>query len=293
MLSNPAVYPPGCPKAGQPSVISRPSSRPLPTPCAGHLTLAEAQEIALRAVATLEPLGPGWQLVTAYCQVAQLLIADEDPHAAMVWAARAETTVDTLAAQVRAADADEAFEFVLVRFDRGADWQAAVARFRRLLRPVCVTVQQSTCVVTDQQPNGITDYARIDAVPEVLGGLLAVLGLAVLSQLIVISGRRRRRDFAVLRALGLLRHQISSITAWQVSTLAVLALAAGLPLGIAAGRRGWALLGVMLGVPANAITPVSLVLLTIPGVVLLANAAAFWPGRRAARARAADVLRVE
>jgi ABC-type lipoprotein release transport system permease subunit len=37
----------------------------------------------------------------------------------------------------------------------------------------------------------------------------------------------------------------------------------------------------------------SLVLLTIPAVVLLANAAAFWPGRRAARARAADVLRVE
>jgi hypothetical protein len=205
----------------------------------------------------------------------------------------AETTVGTLAAQVRAADVGRGFEFVLVRFDRGADWQAATARFRRLLHPVCVTVQQSTCVVTGQQPNGITDYARIDAVPEVLGGLLAVLGLAVLSQLIVVSGRRRRRDFAVLRALGLLRHQVSSITAWQVSTLAVLALAAGLPLGIAAGRRGWALFGAMLGVPANAITPMSLVLLTIPAVVLLANAAAFWPGRRAARARAADVLRVE
>ncbi len=51
--------------------------------------LAEAQQIALRAVAVLEPLGPAWQLVAAYCQVAQLLIADEDPEGAAVWAARA------------------------------------------------------------------------------------------------------------------------------------------------------------------------------------------------------------
>ena len=51
--------------------------------------LAEAQEIALRAVAVLDPLGPSWQLVTAYCQVAHLLIADEDPEGARVWAARA------------------------------------------------------------------------------------------------------------------------------------------------------------------------------------------------------------
>jgi DNA-binding CsgD family transcriptional regulator len=51
--------------------------------------LAEAQEIALRAVAVLEPLGPAWQLVAAYCQVAQLLIADEDPEGAAMWAVRA------------------------------------------------------------------------------------------------------------------------------------------------------------------------------------------------------------
>lgn len=51
--------------------------------------LAEAKKVALRAVAILEPLGPAWQLVAAYCQVALLLIADEDPEGAGVWAARA------------------------------------------------------------------------------------------------------------------------------------------------------------------------------------------------------------
>ena len=57
------------------------------------------------------------------------------------------------------------------------------------------------------------------------------------------SGRRRRRDFAILKALGLLRRQVSSITAWQVSILTGLALLAGLPLGIAVGRWSWALFG--------------------------------------------------
>ncbi len=58
--------------------------------------LAEAREIALRAVAVLEPLGPTWQLVTAYCQVAQLLIGDEDPAGAAVWAARAADLAERL-----------------------------------------------------------------------------------------------------------------------------------------------------------------------------------------------------
>jgi hypothetical protein len=204
----------------------------------------------------------------------------------------AEVTTAALASQVSSA-AGPGYEFVLVTFKQGEDWQSAVARFRRLVRPICATVQQSTCAVIGQEPNGITDYARIDAVPELLAGLLAVLGLAVLSQLVVLSGRRRRRDFAVLRTLGMLRHQVSWITAWQVSTLAAIALAVGLPLGVAAGRRDWALFGSMLGVPGDAITPVGVVILAIPAVVLLANAVAFFPGRRAAKAKAAEVLRVE
>jgi hypothetical protein len=185
------------------------------------------------------------------------------------------------------------FEFVLVRFKAGQDRAGEPAAFQRLMRPFCASVQQSTCVVTGQRPNGVTNYARIDAAPEVLGALLAALGLAVLSQLIVVSSRRRRRDFAVLRALGLMRYQVSSITAWQVSALAVLALAAGLPLGVAAGRQAWSVFGGVLGVPAHAITPLPPLLLSIPAVVLLVNAAAFWPGRRAGRIRPADVLRAE
>ena len=51
-----------------------------------------------------------------------------------------------------------------------------------------------------------------------LAALLAALGTGVLAQLAVVSGRRRRHEFAVLKALGLLRRQIREISAWQVTT---------------------------------------------------------------------------
>jgi predicted lysophospholipase L1 biosynthesis ABC-type transport system permease subunit len=108
-----------------------------------------------------------------------------------------------------------------------------------------------------------------------------------------VSGRRRRRDFAILKTLGLFRRQVSAITAWQVSTLTGLALLAGLPLGIAAGRWSWALFAHGLGIPAAAITPLWPVLLMVPAVILIANAVAFWPGRASARLSPADALRAE
>jgi putative ABC transport system permease protein len=182
---------------------------------------------------------------------------------------------------------------VLLSFTPGPRRAADIASFQRSMTGFCQTIQQSTCVVTDQRPNGVTNYASIDGTPAVLAALLAVVSTAVLGQFIVVSGRRRRRDFAILKALGLLRRQVSAITAWQVSTLTGLALLAGLPLGVAAGRWSWALFARGLGIPAAAITPLWPVLLMVPAVIVTANAVAFWPGRATARLSPAEVLRAE
>ena len=157
----------------------------------------------------------------------------------------------------------------------------------------CSNVQQSTCVVIGQRPNGLTNYASIDGIPEVLAALLAALGTAVLGQVAVVSGRRRRHEFAILKALGLLRRQIREITAWQVTILAGLALLIGLPLGLAVGRWSWQLFGTGLGVAADARVPVMLVLVMVPAVLVIANAVALWPGRSAARTLPARALRTE
>ena len=205
----------------------------------------------------------------------------------------AETTAAVLAPQAALYGERSGYQVVLLRFARGPGRAAALTRFRRSMAGFCADVQQLTCVVLGQRPNGVTNYARIDGTPEVLAGLLAGLGVAVLAQLSVVSGRRRRHDFAVLKALGLLRRQVSQVTAWQVSTLAGLALLIGLPLGVAAGRWSWQLFAAGLGVPAHASLPVPLLLVMVPAVLIIANAVALWPGRSAARVSPARALRTE
>jgi hypothetical protein len=189
--------------------------------------------------------------------------------------------------------ANPGYNFVLLRFAPGPRQGEHIAALGRVMAAFCAQAGQSGCMVRDQRPNGVASYARIDGTPEVLAGVLAVFGLAVLGQLILLSGRRRRRDFAILKALGLLRRQVSFITAWQVTTLTGLALLAGLPLGIAAGRWTWALFAQGLGIPPAALTPVSLAVLTAATAIILANAIAFWPGHTTAQLSPAEILRTE
>ena len=122
--------------------------------------------------------------------------------------------------------------------------------------------------------------------------LRALLATATLAHTLVTSIRRRRRDFAILKALGFVKRQVSGAVAWQATTLAGISLAAGLPLGILAGRWGWNFLAERLGVVPEPVVPLT-VLLVIPVAVALANLIAFPPGRIASRLRAAVVLRTE
>jgi FtsX-like permease family len=202
-------------------------------------------------------------------------------------------TAAALESQSGATGNGSGYNFVLLKFAPGPRQAADIAAFGRAMARFCATVEQPTCVVTDQRPNGASNYARIDATPEVLAGVLAVLGLAVLGQFAMSSARRRRREFAILKTLGLLRRQLAAITAWQVTTLTALALLAGLPLGVAVGHWAWALFADEVGLSTDAITPVTLVLLTVPAAILAAVAVTLPAGRRCARLRPAAVLRSE
>jgi FtsX-like permease family len=201
-------------------------------------------------------------------------------------------TAATLTPQSSAANGS-GYNFVLLKFAPGRRQAADIAAFGRAMAPFCATVEQPTCVITDQRPNGASNYARIDATPEVLAGVLALLGLAVLGQFAMSSARRRRREFAILKTLGLLRRQLAAITAWQVTALTALALLVGLPLGVAVGHWAWALFADEVGLSTAAITPVTLVLLTVPVAILAAVAVTLPAGRRCARLRPAAVLRSE
>jgi ABC-type antimicrobial peptide transport system permease subunit len=204
----------------------------------------------------------------------------------------AVVTAATLTPQSSAAQGP-GYNFVLLKFAPGPRQAADMAAFERAMAPFCATVQQPTCLITDQRPNGASNYARIDATPEILAGVLAVLGLAVLAQFGMSSARRRRREFAILKTLGLLRRQLAAITAWQVTALTALALLAGLPLGVAAGHWAWALFANEVGLSTDAITPVTVVLLMVPAAILAAIAVTLPAGRHSARLSPAAALRSE
>jgi predicted lysophospholipase L1 biosynthesis ABC-type transport system permease subunit len=114
----------------------------------------------------------------------------------------------------------------------------------------------------------------------------------VLAQFILASARARRRDFALLKVLGMFRREISAVAFWQVATVTVVALAVGVPLGIAAGRWAWHLFANQAGLPPDPVTPLS-VLWMIPATLLIAALVALPPARSVARVPAAATLRSE
>ena len=81
--------------------------------------------------------------------------------------------------------------------------------------------------------------------------------------------------------------------AWQATAFAAVALLAGIPAGVLAGRQAWAFFANAAGVSARADVPLPAILLAIPVTLALANLNAAWPGRTAARLRPAGVLRAE
>ena len=148
-------------------------------------------------------------------------------------------------------------------------------------------------VVGVQRPADVVDLERVRTTPVVLAGLLALLGAATVAHALVTTIRRRRRELAMLKTLGFTRRQVSASIAWQASTIAVVAVVVGVPLGVAVGRTLWAVLARSIGVVAEPSVAWLAVALALPVLVLGANAVAAVPAWVAGRTRPATVLRSE
>jgi putative ABC transport system permease protein len=146
---------------------------------------------------------------------------------------------------------------------------------------------------TAQRPSDISNYARIQRTPLVLAAVLSLLAFASIAHLLVTSIQRRRRDLAVLKALGFERRQVSAAIRWQATIVATLALLIGLPIGVLAGLEIWRWFANGLGVAPNASVPLAALVVAVPIVLLIANAIAAAPAWAAARVRPSTVLRAE
>ena len=172
----------------------------------------------------------------------------------------------------------------VIDYAPGADPAAAYAGLRRDFGPT---------VLRGLPPTEVENLRRVSGLPVLLAVLLAVLGAATLGHLLVTVIRRRRRDLGVLKTIGFVRGQVAATVAWQATTLALLALLVGLPLGLVAGRWAWLLLNRDLHSLAGPVTPTIALLVAVPVTMLVANLVAALPARAAAATRPAVVLRSE
>lgn len=175
----------------------------------------------------------------------------------------------------------------VLRWRPGADRSAAERRFRAAFEGALSAYSRP------RPPGEVVNLGRVGSLPAVFGAFLAIVGGAALLHALATSTRRRRHDLAVLRVVGFVRRQVGATLAWQATTIAVVGLVIGIPLGIAVGRWLWILVADGIGVATDPIVPLVAGALVVLGTVAVANLLALPLAARAARIAPGVVLRAE
>jgi hypothetical protein len=142
-------------------------------------------------------------------------------------------------------------------------------------------------------PTSLINFGEAVNFPLIFGAMLAVFGAATLTHLLVVSVSRRRREIGLLKVLGFVNRQVASAVVWQSTTLALVGIVIGVPLGIVAGRTIWRAFANNLGVVPVSIVPIWLAGALVAGVVIVANMLAIGPALLATRSKPARLLRTQ
>ena len=173
---------------------------------------------------------------------------------------------------------------VLVHVAPGPAGRAAVAGYLR---------QYPGTALAPLTPESLVNFGEAVNFPLILGLVLALFGAATVVHVLVVSVSRRRRELALLKSLGFVRHQVVAAVCWQACTVAAVGIVVGVPLGLAAGRLLWRAFATNLGVVAVPVVPSQTTLLLCLGALVGANLLAIGPAFVSARARPALILRTE
>jgi ABC-type lipoprotein release transport system permease subunit len=173
----------------------------------------------------------------------------------------------------------------LIRFREGSDTAAEVDHLRRALDPLPTR--------DSGRPRELEQLADVSELPTLLGVLVALLTATTLAHTLVISVRRRRHELAVLRSMGFVRRQVGATVVWQTTTLVVVGMLIGLPLGVLVGRFVWSEFAGGVGAVAESRIAWGPLLLAVPVAILLGNLVAAVPAWVAVHQSPAESLRSE
>lgn len=140
-------------------------------------------------------------------------------------------------------------------------------------------------------PTALVNFGVSINFPLVISVMVALFGVATLVHLLLVSVARRRREAGLLKVLGFVRHQVAAVVFWEATTVALVGIIAGLPLGAAAGRAIWHAFAANLGAVPVSVVPIGLLGILAAGVLVVANALAIGPALVASRAHPGELLR--
>jgi hypothetical protein len=151
----------------------------------------------------------------------------------------------------------------------------------------------SAYAVKPSKPTELINFGEAVNFPLLFGIMLSLFGAATMVHLLLVSVARRRRETGLLKVLGFVRHQVAAVVCWQATTIAVIGVVAGVPLGLALGQFVWRAFATNFGVVPVAVVPPLLIAALAAAVLAAANALAVGPALLATRSRPGTLLRAE
>jgi ABC-type lipoprotein release transport system permease subunit len=180
---------------------------------------------------------------------------------------------------------------IFVRFKPGSDSKAELTHLRKITQPLAGF--SGIDVYSVQRPAEIVNSGSLGSAPVLLAVALSAGALLSLALALASSVRYRRRDLTILKTLGFTQRQLGATVAWHATTMIVVALLIGVPVGIFAGRAFWSSFADTLDVVAHPDVPVLAVCLVGVAAVVVANIVAAVPARVARRVNPRALLRGE
>lgn len=172
----------------------------------------------------------------------------------------------------RALDADTDFSEAGIRLVHRSDPEAK-ARVMAITGPAGIPTP----------PAEIASLDRVRTIPWIVAGAVGLLVVLSLGHLMLVAVGRRRRDFAVLRAMGAPRGWLTSVVHWQATAIATVVLGISVPLGSLAGTSLYRRYVDHLGARPSSILPLGRVSLVLGALLGLANVVAALAARRVHR----------
>jgi hypothetical protein len=142
-------------------------------------------------------------------------------------------------------------------------------------------------------PTAVQNLEELGGLPAGVAAIVGSIGVLALANALVVAVRRRRRDLAVIRAMGFTRRQTAVAVVVMALAIVAIGVAVGVPVGMAVGASIWRATASGAFVLSDASFRWELLILPVVGAAVIALIAATIPARQAAAQSSAEGLRAE